>query len=337
MEGELASRKAVALISGGLDSVLAAKVVMEQGFDVMGLYFTSPFSKSYGQEHDTYAARVSKAIGIDLRVMDMGQEYIDLVRNPVHGYGKNINPCIDCKIFMLRKAKDVMKEVNASFAVTGEVLGQRPMSQRRDTLSVIERDADMKGMILRPLSAALLPPTRAELDGLIRRDKLLAISGRSRAVQLQLAERYGIKGYSTPAGGCLLTDKNFSEKLRDLFEDKQTVTPDDVRLLTVGRHFRIDAGVKIVVGRDNKENNLLISLAPHGYHLFTPQGFPGPVALLNGDPTQDIKQTIGRLIITYSKQVPGQSYRIRYGNEVFDPGEPLPINSSRLRRLGADA
>ena len=330
-------RKAVALISGGLDSVLAAKVVLEEGFTVVGLYFTSPFSKNYGQEHDTHAARVSKAIGIDLRVLDMGQEYIDLVRNPVHGYGKNINPCIDCKIFMLRKSKEVMQEEKAPFVVTGEVLGQRPMSQRKDALDLIERDADLKGMILRPLSAALLPPTRAELDGLIQRDKLLGISGRSRAVQLQLAERYGIRGYSTPAGGCLLTDKNFSEKLRDLFDDKQSVTPDDVRLLTVGRHYRLDAGIKIVVGRDNKENNLLMSLATHGFHLFTPLGFPGPVALLNGEPTQDIKQTIGRLIITYSKQVPGQTYRIQYGNEVFDPGEPLPINSSRLRRLGADA
>jgi len=333
----LVSRKAVALISGGLDSVLAAKVVLEEGFTVVGLYFTSPFSKSYGQEHDTHAARVSKAIGIDLRVMDMGQEYIDLVRNPVHGYGKNINPCIDCKIFMLRKSKEVLREVKAPFIVTGEVLGQRPMSQRRDTLDLIERDADLKGMILRPLSAALLPPTRAELDGLIQRDKLLGISGRSRAVQLQLAERYGIRGYSTPAGGCLLTDKNFSEKLRDLYEDKRSVTPDDVRLLTVGRHYRLDAGIKIVVGRDNKENNLLMSMAAHGFHLFTPHNFSGPVALLNGNPTQDIKQTIGRLIITYSKQVPGQSYRIQYGEEVFDPGEPLPITSSRLRRLGADA
>jgi tRNA-specific 2-thiouridylase len=330
------TRKAVALISGGLDSVLAAKVVKEQGFEVVGLYCTSAFSKSYGRECDTHAAKVSKAIGIDLRVMDMGQEYIDLVRKPVHGYGKNSNPCIDCKIYMLKRARAVMEELNAPFVVTGEVLGQRPMSQRRDTLNLIERDADMKGMILRPLSAALLPPTKAELNGLIQRDKLLAISGRSRAIQLQLAERYGIRGYSTPAGGCLLTDKNFSEKLRDLFEDKQEVTPNDIRLLTVGRHYRIDAGVKIVVGRDNAENSVLVSLAPHGYHLFTPHDFPGPVALLNGLPSQDIKQTIGRLIITYSKRVPGRTYLIRHGDEVFDPGEPLPIHTSGLKRVGAD-
>ena len=328
--------KAVALISGGLDSILAAKVVMEQGFDVLGLFFTSAFSKSYGNESATHAALVSKAIGLDLRVMDMGQDYIDMVRNPLHGYGKHMNPCIDCKIFMLSRARAVMHELNAPFVITGEVLGQRPMSQRRDTLNVIERDANLKGMILRPLSAALLPPTKAEQDGLIQRERLLGISGRSRTVQLQLAERYGISGYSTPAGGCLLTDKNFSEKLRDLFDDKQDVNPHDVQLLTVGRHYRIEAGTKIVVGRDNQENNVLMSLAPHGYHLFMPHGFPGPVALLNGTPDQEIKQTIGRLIITYSKQVPGRAYRIQYNDEIFDPGDPLPINASRLRRVGAD-
>jgi tRNA-uridine 2-sulfurtransferase len=329
--------KTVALISGGLDSVLAAKVIMEQGFDVLGLYFTSAFSKNYGKERDTHAAHVSKAIGIDLRVIDMGQAYIDLIRNPVHGYGKNVNPCIDCKIFMLKYAKAVMEEIKAPFAVTGEVLGQRPMSQRRDTLHVIERDSDMRGLIVRPLSATLLPPTKAEQDGLIHRHKLLGISGRSRTVQLQLAERYGIRGFSTPAGGCLLTDKNFSEKLRDLFEDQRAVNSDDIRLLTVGRHFRIDRGVKIVLGRDNKENTMLMSLAQNGYHLFTPHGFPGPVALLQGDPSQDTRQTIGRLIITYSKRVPGRKYCIQHGSEVFDPGEPLPINGSPLRRLGADS
>ncbi len=332
----MVTNKAVALISGGLDSVLAAKVIMEQGFDVIGLYFTSAFSKSYGNEQETHAARISKAIGIDLRITDMGQDYIDLVRNPVHGYGKNMNPCIDCKIFMLKHAKTVMHELNTPFVITGEVLGQRPMSQRRDSFHIIERDADMRGMIVRPLSAALLPPTKAEQNGLIRRDTLLGISGRSRTVQLQLAERYGIRGYSTPAGGCLLTDKNFSDKLRDLFADKQAVSSDDVRLLTLGRHFRIEGGNKIVLGRDNEENRKLVELAQRGFHLFMPQGFPGPVALLSGTPSQDINHTIGRLIITYSKHLPGRTFLIRHGNDIFDPGEPLPINGYPLRRVGAD-
>lgn len=332
----IVKRKAVALISGGLDSVLAAKLIMEQDFHVVGLYFTSAFSKRYGEEHKTHAVQVSQSLGIDLRIMDMGQDYIDMVRNPVHGYGKNLNPCIDCKIFMIKRAKEVMRELDAPFIITGEVLGQRPMSQRRDTFHVIERDSDTRGMVLRPLSANLLPPTKSEQDGLVDREKLLSISGRSRAVQLHLAERYRISGYSTPAGGCLLTDKNFSAKLRDLFEDNRSVNSNDIRLLTIGRHYRIDAGVKIVVGRDNQENEVLMSLAPHGYHLFVPHGFQGPVALLNGNPTQDIKQTVGRLIITYSKHLPGRTYHIRHGNDVFDPGEPLPINASGLRRVGAD-
>jgi len=332
----IVNRKAVALISGGLDSVLAAKVIMEQDFDIVGLYFTSAFSKRYGEEHKTHAVQVSRAMGIDLRIMDMGQDYIDMVRNPAHGYGKNLNPCIDCKIFMIRNAKAVMKELDAPFIVTGEVLGQRPMSQRRDTFHVIERDSDMRGMILRPLSAKLLPLTKAEQDGRVDREKLLGISGRSRAVQLQLAERYRISGYSAPAGGCLLTDKNFSEKLRDLFQDNHSVNSNDIKLLTIGRHFRMDAGVKIVVGRDNQENEMLMSLAPHGYHLFMPHGFQGPVALLNGKPTQDLKQTVGRLIITYSKHMSGRTYHIRHGNDIFDPGEPLPIITAGLRRVGAE-
>lgn len=330
------SKKVIALISGGLDSVLAARVVMEQGFEVLGLYFTSAFSKSYGSEETTHAAAVSKAIGMDLRIIDMGQEYIDLVRNPEHGYGKNVNPCIDCKIFMLKKASALMAEHGALFVVTGEVLGQRPMSQRRDTFHVIERDADMRGLIVRPLSAKLLPPSKAEQDGVIDREKLLSISGRGRTVQFQLAERFGIKGFSTPAGGCLLTDKNFSEKLRDLFGDQQAVAPDDIRLLTLGRHFRFDAGVKIVLGRDNRENRTLMDLAPRGYHLFIPHGFPGPVALLSGRPTQEIKQAIGRLIITYSKQLGSLPKLIRCESEVFDPGDPLPIDRMGLKRVGAE-
>jgi tRNA U34 2-thiouridine synthase MnmA/TrmU len=329
-------RKAVALISGGLDSILAARLVRDQGYDVTGLYFTSAFSKSYGREADTPAVVVSRAMGLDLRIRDLGTPYIDLIRTPRHGYGKNSNPCIDCKIHMLNEAKAVMEELGAPFVVTGEVLGQRPMSQRRDTLHVIERDSGLRGLILRPLSATVLPPTRAEQEGLIDREKLLGISGRGRTVQLRLADRYGIQGFSTPAGGCLLTDRNFSEKLQDLFRSKEHVTTEDIRILTVGRHFKLDPGLRIVLGRDQRENEVLTAIAPHGFHLFVPHGFPGPVALLSGTPTPEIRQVVGRLIITYSKQVPGQSRRIRFGSELFDPGEPLPIQSLGLVRLGAD-
>jgi hypothetical protein len=327
-------KKAVALISGGLDSILAAKVVMEQGYDVTGLYFTSAFAKSYGNEGATPAAAVCRAAGIDLRVIDLGQPYIDLIRNPRHGYGKNVNPCIDCKIFMLEKARMVMEEFGAPFVTTGEVLGQRPMSQRRDTLNVIERDAGLRGMILRPLSATLLPPTKAELDGLIDRSNLLGISGRSRTVQLRLAERYGLQGFSAPAGGCLLTDQNFADKLRDLFADQEQVTTRDIRLLTIGRHFKFDRGIRIVLGRDSRENDVLEGLAGEGFLLFAPHNFPGPLALLAGPPTAELKQAVGRLIITYSKKIQGERPTIRFGIEVFDPGDPLPFPSLGLRKVG---
>jgi hypothetical protein len=309
---------------------------MEQGYDVTGLYCTSPFSKSYGNEAETPAAAVCRNVGIDLRILDLGQPYIDLIRNPRHGYGKNINPCIDCKIFMLERAKAVMDELAAPFVITGEVLGQRPMSQRRDTLNVIERDSGLRGRILRPLSATLLMPTQAERDGLIDRTRLLGISGRGRTIQFRLAERYGIRGFSAPAGGCLLTDKNFAEKLRDLFQHQVAITPQDIRLLTLGRHFKLDDGIKIIVGRDSRENKVLVDLSAFGYHLFTPHEFPGPVALLAGPATAEIKQVVGRLILTYSKQTSGKVRQIRFNGELFDPGEPLPIPSPSLKKVGTE-
>ncbi len=336
-DGEVSvSRKAVALISGGLDSILAASLVKEQGYEVTGLYCTSAFSKSFGHESDTPAAQMCRNIGIKLRVLDLGQPYIELIRNPRHGYGKNINPCIDCKIFMLERAKEIMDEMGSHFVITGEVLGQRPMSQRRDTLNVIERDSRLRGKILRPLSAALLSPTEAEQQGLVDRSRLLGISGRGRSVQLRLAERYGIQGYSSPAGGCLLTDKNFAEKLRDLFQHQSDISPRDIRLLTLGRHFKLDDGTRIVVGRDSSENRVLVELAAPGYSLFSPHCFPGPAAMLVGPVTAETKQVVGRLIITYSKQIPGQVRQIRFNDGLFDPGEPLPFPSPGLTKVGTE-
>lgn len=329
------ARKAVALISGGLDSILAARVVMEQGYEVTGLYFTSAFSKAFGHEQNTHAARVSRETGIQLRIIDLGQEYIDLIRDPKHGYGKNINPCIDCKIFMLQKALAVMEELGAPFIITGEVLGQRPMSQRRDTLSVIERDSGLRGRILRPLSALLLPPTQAEQDGLIDRSGLLGISGRSRTEQFKIAGKFRIKEFSAPAGGCLLTDKNFSDKLRDLFLEQKDISPLDIRLLTVGRHFKVSPGVRIVLGRDSHENDVLADIASSEYHLFQPHDFTGPAAILTGPATKDAKELVGRLIVTYSKKFSGPVQNIRFADELFAAGPPVLSPGSFLKRIGS--
>lgn len=298
---------AVALISGGLDSILAARIVMEQGFEVTGLYFTSVFSKSYGREEATHAAMVARSVGIGLRTIDLGQAYVDLIRNPRHGYGKNINPCIDCKIFMLAKARAVMEELGSPFIITGEVLGQRPMSQRRDTLNIIERDSGLKGMVLRPLSAKLLPPTKAESEGIIDRERLLGISGRSRSVQIALAERYGIEGFSTPAGGCLLTDENFARRLRELFERKTNVMQHDISLLTLGRHFRLPSGAKVVVGRNRQENERLSAIRQSEMKLLRPLDFPGPVAVLTDEASPEDAAIAAGLILKYSKDRPGRT------------------------------
>lgn len=327
-------KQAVALISGGLDSILAARVVMDQGYEVTGLYFTSAFSKAFGREHESHAARVCRETGIKLRIIDLGREYIELIRNPAHGYGKNINPCIDCKIFMLQKARAAMEELGSPCIITGEVLGQRPMSQRRDTLTVIERDSGLRGRILRPLSALLMPPTQAEEDGSIDRSRLLGISGRSRTGQYRLAERFGISGFSAPAGGCLLTDENFSEKLRDLFDDQQEVSPADIRLLTIGRHFKIAPGIRIVIGRDRAENEVLRDIASPGYHLFLPDDFPGPAAILTGPATEEGRALAGRLIVTYSKKFTGPENRIRFGKELFVAGPPVSSPETFLKRVG---
>lgn len=328
-------KNAIALVSGGLDSVLAARLVQDLGFDVLGLYFTSVFSKSYGNEGNTPAVRVARAAGIELRVIDMGQDYIDLVRRPAHGYGKQMNPCIDCKIFMLRRAKSVREETGASFIVTGEVLGQRPMSQRRDTLNVIERESGLRGMILRPLSAKLLPPTRAEEEGLIDRERLLAVSGRSRTVQLALAERLGITGYAPPAGGCLLTDERFAEKLRDLFATTPEPSAVDIRLLALGRHFRLPSGAKAVVGRNAQENATLMSLADAAHRPMVPNGFPGPLALISTDPTEEDKRAAAALILKYSKPLPGRARTVRLGNEIIDPGVGAAGLAAGLTSIGA--
>ena len=329
------SKKAIALISGGLDSVLAARVVIEQGFTVMGLYCSSAFSKSFGNEEATPAARVANSIGIELRVLDMGQDYIDMIRNPKNGYGRHINPCIDCKIFMLTKAKEIMREQEALFIITGEVLGQRPMSQRRDTLHLIERDAGLKGMVLRPLSAKHLPPTVAEEEGSVDRGKLLDISGRSRNVQLHLAGQYGITGFSAPAGGCLLTEEYFAEKLRDLFTHSPSVTPADIQLLTVGRHFRLESGKKAILGRDNRENTTILSLEGPGFHLFLPHDFPGPVAIITGKPSDAEKHAVGGLMLKFSKEIPGRTRTIRYGAEIFAPEEGAEEHASRSIKVGS--
>jgi len=267
--------KAVSLLSGGLDSQLAICLIKDQGIEVVAVNFATPF---FGADERTRLA--AESLGIEFQLIDIGTAYLDVLKNPVYGYGKNHNPCIDCHGFMLRNAGNYMREIGASFLITGEVVGQRPMSQNKSSLNAVDKLSGYKGLILRPLSAQLLPPTTAENEGWVDRSKLLDISGRSRKVQMQLAEHYGLNDYPTPAGGCLLTQENFSKRLRMLLAVKPEAGVDEMEILKVGRHFYISNDQLLIVGRNHAENERLNSLAVANDYLLKVTDLPGPLGLI---------------------------------------------------------
>lgn len=271
--------EAVGLLSGGLDSTLAVKLIADQGIEVHLLNFITPFCTCTRRGCKHEARKVAEKWDLPLSVIAVGEEYVEMVKNPGHGYGKNMNPCIDCRIFFLGKAKDHMEEIGASFIFTGEVLGQRPMSQRRDAMRIIERESGLEGKILRPLSAKLMAPTIPEKEGVVDREKLLSMRGRSRKPQMALAEELGVSDYPCPAGGCRLTEPNFSKRLREAFEHGED-SLREIHLLRYGRHFRLPTGRKLVVGRDEEENAVVASLAQRGDVLMEVMGFGSPVAVL---------------------------------------------------------
>ncbi|MFH1046436.1 MAG: 7-cyano-7-deazaguanine synthase [Candidatus Omnitrophota bacterium] len=278
--------RAISLFSGGLDSTLATKVAIEAGVEVEAFYFVIAFASGYRQdaprEHYSDQERIAQGIGAKLRVVDISQEHLEMVRNPRYGYGRNLNPCIDCKIFMLKKAKEFIEQEGFSFIITGEVLGQRPMSQRRDTLDIIARDSGCKGLVLRPLSARLLTPTIAEEQGWIEREALHAFSGRSRKPQLELAKQLGVKKYLTPAGGCLLTEAEFVQKVQRLGE-LGAFDHNDIQLLKVGRHFFFNQAARIIVGRDEEENKTLETAARPKDMLMKMRDLPGPLTIVRAN------------------------------------------------------
>ncbi len=312
--------KAVALLSGGLDSTLAVKMIIDQGIEVIALNFTSAFctcnagSKNKGGAGcKGAAAAVAEDYDIPIKVIVKGPEYMDLVRNPKFGHGKGMNPCVDCRIFMFKEAKKYMEEIGASFVITGEVLGQRPMSQLTRSMRIVEEESGLKGLILRPLCAQILEPTIAEKEGLVDREKLLSIEGRSRKPQIALAEELELNDYPCPSGGCLLTDKIFSKKVRDLLEHKEKVSNKDLALLKTGRHFRFN-DVKVVVGRDETENNRLCTLIQPGDSLIEPLDFTGPSAIVcqhDDVAGNGIADFAGRLLLRYSAGKGGESGTLR--------------------------
>lgn len=294
--------KAIALLSGGLDSTLAAKVVIEQGIELEALNFMTLFCTCTSRGATCLASQKAvETLRIPLRVFNVSEEYLDVVKNPRHGYGRNMNPCIDCRIFMLKKAKAYMQDSGAAFIVTGEVLGQRPMSQRKDAMRLIEREAELDGLILRPLSAHVLPPTIPEKEGWVDREKLLRLQGRSRKPQIKLAEHYGVREYPCPAGGCLLTDPGFAKRMKDLLVHNPSFSLNDVHLLKMGRHFRLSDEVKLVVGRNEEENQKIVTFAQEQDILLKVFGFPGPLSLLRGKSNGGDVEKAAAVTIHYSK------------------------------------
>ena len=290
------------MLSGGLDSSLAIKVIQEQGIEVLALHFLIPFVKYNAKTvYDSAARKITEKLGCDFRVVILANEYLDMVKDPKHGYGKNFNPCIDCKILMLKCAKKIMAEVSASFVITGEVLGQRPMSQHRGALRSIEEESGLEGLILRPLSAKLLPLTIPESKGWIKRDNLLDIQGRSRKIQIGLADKFGIEEYSWPGGGCLLTEPIFSKRLKDIIQHKEYCL-DSVEFLKVGRHFRLAPKFKLIVGRDEKENQKILNLVQEGDFCFEPKNLPGPTGIGKGELDESIKILSSQIIARYTSQ-----------------------------------
>ena len=300
---------AVALLSGGLDSTLAATVVAKMGIKVTALTFLNYFGCGDSTKGGCGNARIEYDDDeFQIKLCHLGMEFVEIVRNPKHGYGKNMNPCIDCRILMLRKAKEFMEAIKADFIITGEVLGQRPMSQRKiEQLELIDKEAGLQGLVLRPLSACFLPETIPELKGWVTRDRMYGIRGRSRREQLKLAKELGVSEFLTPAGGCLLTDPAYSNRLRDLFKfvsDTSEIDPTDLLLLKVGRHLRINPDTKIIVGRDEFENNQIDVLAKEGRssHIIEPTNVTGPTILIVGKIDDEILSLGAEILAFYCRR-----------------------------------
>ncbi|MCP4684677.1 MAG: hypothetical protein GY867_04430 [bacterium] len=279
---------AIALFSGGLDSALAILLMLKQDIEVTALTFMTHFGCDLGDRSscgtDPYPA--SEKFGFNVKLMHLGQKFVDIVESPKFGRGGHMNVCIDCRILMLNEAKACMEMTNADFIITGEVLGQRPFSQQKDKMHLVLRETGLKGKLLRPLSAKLLRATEPELSGMVDREMLESINGRSRKRQMELATEHGLEDYPNPGGGCLLTDEGYSNRLKDLLAHSDRLSFEDLNLLRVGRHFRLDPATKVVVGRNEKENNLLMGYRRDHHCLLEAPDIGSPLTLLIGNTSE---------------------------------------------------
>ena len=294
-------KKVVALLSGGLDSQLAIKMMQEQGFDVSAVAIKTPFCDfDCGRGCGFEIRERADDLDVNLKTVYLGDEYIEMLKHPKHGIGAGFNPCIDCRSMMFDAAKKHMEEIGAEFIISGEVLGQRPMSQHAPALRTIENESDLVGKIVRPLSAALLPETDPEKDGLIKRENLGMIRGRTRRNQLDMAKKYGIENPPNAGGGCLLTEPHFGIKAKDLFSHTENPTINDIDLLKIGRHFRLDEETKFIVGRNKDENEMIKAISLPGDILLEAKDFVGPVSILRGSNAKKHLKFASSITLRYS-------------------------------------
>ena len=308
--------RGLSLMSGGLDSQLAVRVLQSAGAEVEAVCFSTPFFDC------TSAEKAAAALGVRLRVIDFLADEIELLKDPPHGFGGAMNPCIDCHARMIRRAGELMTELGYDFVATGEVVGQRPMSQNRQSIGVVEKCSGMKGRLVRPMSAKLLEPTIPEMEGKLDREKLLDISGRGRERQIALAAEFGITDFPSPAGGCKLTEEGFGRKLRDLMTHEGLDDRRLVELLTVARRFRLPDGSGVLLGRDRVENAKLREMAALG-EVIAPVNVPGPTALVTEVKSVSDLELAKRLVAAYSR------YDRLEGNIRLNVGEvPRPYDRS---------
>lgn len=299
--------RALAMMSGGLDSVLAAKLMKDQGVDVIGICFSSYFFNADN------AVKMAKQIGVPLEVIDFSKEHFEMVKNPPHGYGKNMNPCIDCHAMMMNWCGKMLDKYKADFIITGEVLNQRPMSQTRSSLDIVKKESGFGNKILRPLCAKNIMPTEMETSGLIDREKLLAISGRNRKIQMQLADEWGIKDYPSPAGGCKLTEPNYSKRLEELLTHNSNPEKREVELLKFGRHFRLSDSAKIISSRTGDEGDEIKKLLNEKDMLFFAENYSGSLITIIGEPKKEDIIFAAKVTARYSKGKDNDTVSIKYG------------------------
>jgi len=331
IRGVATSPRVIALLSGGLDSALACALTQRLGFDVVGLNLATGFCVGQGRCETVLA--LGQRLGVPVRLLDVASDYIPIVRAPKHGYGSAMNPCLDCRIFMVGKAREVMREEGAAFVVTGEVLGQRPMSQHRRALDLVAEESGLGERLVRPLSGRLLGPTFPERMGWVRRQDWLDIQGRSRKRQLALAQAWGLGEFRQPSGGCcLLLEKTYACRVRDAFrhKGKEALTAEDFALLRYGRHFRLSPAAKVVVGRDEQENAVLGGFA-HGRWLLSFPEVPGPLAVVEGNPSPEELELAAALAARYSDAPREGPVKVRLARNdeaeeimviPFDPADP---------------